>query len=51
MDIVKSEATEKELDSLIRRRHESRIVEEGELVSEITGRPVLFSRRRRWPWK
>ena len=30
MDITRGEATEKELDSLIRRRHERREVEEGE---------------------
>jgi hypothetical protein len=32
LDIAKGEATEKELDALIRRRHERRVLSEGERV-------------------
>ncbi len=34
MDIAKGETTEKELDALIRRRHDHRVVEEGERPAE-----------------
>jgi hypothetical protein len=34
VDIAKGEATEKELDALIRRRHNHRVVEEGERPAE-----------------
>ena len=34
MDIAKGEATEKELDALIRRRHDQRVLSEGELLEE-----------------
>ncbi len=34
MDIARGEATEKELDALIRRRHDARVLSEGERLEE-----------------